>query len=99
MCSSDLAPLTRETRQRLQLPDDTKGAVVVDIKREGAAAEAGLRPGDVIARVGDKTISGPSDVIETLRAAGKENRKSVLMLVKRQGNERFVAVPLGKHVG
>ena len=43
---ASLAPLTRETRQRLQLPDDTKGVVVVDIKREGAAAEAGLRPGD-----------------------------------------------------
>ena len=96
---ASLAPLSRETRQRLQLPEDSKGAVVVDVKRDGAAAAAGLRPGDVIARVGDRAVTGPNDVIETLNAAGKENRKSVLMLIKRQGNERFVAVPLGKTVG
>jgi len=96
---ASLAPLTREARERLQLPEDAKGAVVVDVKREGAAAQAGLRPGDVIARIGDKTVTGPGDVIETLNAAGKENRKSVLMLVKRQGSDRFVAVPLAKNVG
>jgi len=96
---ASLAPLTKETRERFQVPADAKGAVVVDVKRDGAAAQAGLRAGDVIARIGDKEVSGPRDVIDTLNAAAKSERKSVLMLVKRQGNERFVAVPLSKAVG
>jgi serine protease Do len=96
---ASLAPLTKETRERFQVPEDVKGAVVVDVKRDGAAAQAGLRPGDVIARIGDKAVAGPRDVIDSLSTAAKEERKSVLMLVKRQGNDRFVAVPLTKAVG
>jgi serine protease Do len=92
-----LAPVTRETRQRYNLPDDAKGAVVVDVKRGAPAAEVGIRAGDIITRVGDKAVSAPEDVIAAVK--GAKDRKAVLLLVTRQGNERFVAVPLGNGVG
>jgi len=96
---ASLAPLTKETRQRLQLPEGSVGTVVVDVRRGSAAAQAGLLPGDLIARVGDRMITGPNDVVEALRAPGNESRRSALMLVKRQGNDRFAAVPLGSTAG
>lgn len=89
-----LAPLTPEYKQRLRLPDDAEGVVIVDVERNSAAAREGLRAGDLIKRVGNKKVSTPEDVIEALK--GQANRKAVLLLVSRQGNDRFIAVPLDK---
>ncbi len=91
-----LAPVTRETRQRYNLPEAAKGAVVINVKRGTPAAEAGIRAGDIIVKAGDKTVAAPDDVIAGVKAA--KDRKAVLLLVTRQGNERFVAVPLGNEV-
>ncbi len=89
-----LAPLTPEYRQRLRLADDAEGVVIVDVDRNGPAAREGLRAGDVIKRVGNKKVTKPEDVIEALENLAK--RKAVLLLISRQGNDRFIAVPLDK---
>lgn len=89
-----LAPLTPETRQRLGLPRDAEGVVVVDVKRGGPAARKGLRPGDVIKRVGNREVNTPDEVVEALNA--HDGDKSILLLVSRGGNDHFIAVPLDK---
>ncbi len=89
-----LAPLTAEYRQRLRLPDDAEGVVIVDVERGSPAAREGLRAGDVIKRVGNKKVATPEEVIEALK--GQAKRKAVLLLISRQGNDRFIAVPLDK---
>jgi serine protease Do len=91
-----LAAITPQAREQLGLPADTKGAVVRNVKRGSAAADAGLAPGDIIVKAGDKAVAGPRDVVDSVRAAEKSERKAVLLLVKRQANERFVAIPVGK---
>lgn len=89
-----LAPLTPEMRQRLRLPDNTEGVVIADVERNGPAAREGLRPGDVIKRVGNRKVTSPRDVAEAVKHYA--DRKAVLLLVSRQGNDRFIAVPLDK---
>jgi serine protease Do len=89
-----LAPLTPEYRRQLRLPDDSEGVVIVDVERNSAAAREGLQAGDVIKRVGNKKVATPEDVIEMLES--QAGRKAVLLLVSRQGNDRFIAVPLDK---
>ena len=89
-----LAAVNKQTRQRFELPDDAKGALIVDVKGGSPAADAGFNPGDVIVKVGDKTVSGPRDVVEGVQAANKEKRKAVLFLVQRGNNQRFVALPV-----
>lgn len=89
-----LAPLTPEYKQRLRLPDDAEGVVIVDVERGSPAAREGLRAGDVIKRVGNKKVTTPEDVIEALKSQTK--REAVLLLISRQGNDRFIAVPLDK---
>lgn len=89
-----LAPLTAEYKQRLGLPDDAEGVVIVDVDRSSPAAREGLRAGDVIKRVGNKKVATPKEVIDALER--QSNRKAVLLLVSRQGNDRFIAVPLDK---
>jgi serine protease Do len=49
--------LTPDVARRLRLDDDVRGAVVTDVEPESPAARYGLRPGDVIVRVGTTRIT------------------------------------------
>ncbi len=89
-----LSPINRQTRERYNLSDEAKGAVVVGVKGGSPAADAGFSTGDIILKVGEKSVGGPRDVVDAVQAATKEKRKAVLVLVQRGSNERFVALPV-----
>ncbi|HTP82130.1 MAG TPA: DegQ family serine endoprotease [Alphaproteobacteria bacterium] len=89
-----LAAVNRQTRQRYDLPDEAKGALIVGVKAGSPAADAGFSAGDIIVKVGDKAVAGPRDVLEAVRTATRDKRKAVLFLVQRGSNERFVALPV-----
>ena len=96
MLGLQLAPINRQTRVRYDLAEDATGALVVGIQSGSLAADLGFKPGDIIVKVGDKTVLSPLDVTEGVRQAGDADRKAVLLLVQRQGNGHFVGVPLPK---
>ncbi|MFG1209105.1 Do family serine endopeptidase [Xanthobacter flavus] len=77
-----------------------EGVVVTGVEPNGPAAQRGLKTGDVILKVGDKTVATPKDVRDGLAAAKAENRKAVLIQVKSGEGVRFVAISLeGKAKG
>ncbi len=90
-----LTPLTEEVRNQLQLDPNLKGVAVLTVDEGTDAYEKGMRSGDVISEVGQKPVSAPKDVVDALSAARDAGRKSVLMLVRREGAPRFVALALG----
>ena len=90
-----LAPLTPDVAQELGAPDSLKGLVVQGVDPEGAAADKGLAAGDVITEVGQKPVTTVGELQAQVKAARDAGRKSVLVLVNRQGEPRFVALPLG----
>ncbi|WP_294531957.1 Do family serine endopeptidase [uncultured Rhodoblastus sp.] len=69
-----------------------EGAVVTELDPEGAAAQKGLRPGDVILDAGGKPVTGPDDVVKALDVAKKEGRHAVLLRVKSGDNTHFLAI-------
>jgi serine protease Do len=71
-------PLTREQAGELGVKTTT-GVVVSDVQPSGRAADAGLRPGDVIVEVDRK----PVDSVEALRATLKNGNRPALLLVHR----------------
>ncbi|WP_448203310.1 DegQ family serine endoprotease [Azospirillum sp. sgz302134] len=89
-----LAPLDEAARQRLGLEDGVKGVVVTAVSPK--AGDVPVRPGDVIVKVGDRTVTSPADVTKSLAEAEKDGRKAVLLLVNRHGSESFVPLKLGK---
>ena len=91
-----LAPLSRDAKQRFQVKDDVKGAVVTAVTDGSEAAERGIQAGDVIVRVGDKQVSAPADVTRQVKEASSAKRDAVLLLVNRRGSEQFVALKLEK---
>jgi serine protease Do len=89
-----LAPIDSGMRARYGLSKDASGALVAFVADGGDAAEKGLQAGDVITRVNQDAVTGPADVVRAVEKAKDAHRKSILLLVERQGNQRFVAVDL-----
>ncbi|MFX4222710.1 MAG: DegQ family serine endoprotease [Thalassobaculum sp.] len=73
------------------LGDEADGAVVLSVAPDGATE---LRPGDVIAAVGQASVGSAKEARAAIDAAKSGQKKSVLLLVRRDGQQRYVAVPL-----
>jgi serine protease Do len=89
-----LAPLTPEQRQRLGIDADIKGVLVAQVMPGEPAEAKDIEPGDIILSVDHKEVRRPQDVSTAIREAHEEGRKAVLLLISRDGAERFEAIPL-----
>ena len=63
--------------------------VVAEVDPDGAAADKGLKKGDVILEVAGKPVSRPSDVVSRSTPPRTMARKSVLLRVKSDDGEHF----------
>lgn len=82
--------LTPDAIQQLNLPSGTKGVLVTDVDESSAAADAGLRPNDVIERVNHKPVTSVSDMDAALRQGGSNG---TLLLIRRGGGSAFLVIP------
>ncbi len=89
-----LSEITPELKDKFSLSDDSKGVVVVDVAKDSSAASKGVRPGDLIMEAAQEEVKSPGDVGSRIDDAKKAGRKSILLLVERQGDLRFVALRL-----
>ena len=81
-----LRPLQPDEQRAAKVP----GGLVV-AQASGAAARAGVQPGDVIVAVNGQPVKD----IDQMRAVVDKADKSVALLVQRQGEQIFVPVRLG----
>ena len=89
-----LQPLTDAIRQRFSISNDIQGVLVVDVKSKSSAAEKGVRPGDIIVEISQEGVKTPQEVVDNLKKAEKENRKSALLLINRDGESRYISIKL-----
>ena len=75
------------------LPRQGEGARVVAVEREGPADRAGIEPGDVIVRFGERQVQRPQDVTSVV-LGGEPGERMTIDLV-RNGRPATVAVQLG----
>jgi serine protease Do len=75
--------LSDELRTKFKVPEKVNGVIVSEVAADGPAADKQLRPGDVIAEVGDTKAEKPEDVVKAVEAAQKAGDSSILMLVMR----------------
>ncbi|MCZ2328508.1 Do family serine endopeptidase [Bartonella sp. F02] len=76
--------------------DDGLGLVVTDVDLDSDAADKGIRPGDVIVTVNNKPVKKVSDITETIKYAKKLGRPAILLQVRTNDQNRFVALPIAK---
>ena len=89
-----LGVLTPEKREELNIPDDVEGLVVSAVDETSEAFEKGLRLGDVITEAGQQKVASLAQLEERIEEARDAGRKSLLLLVRRAGEPRFVALSL-----
>ncbi|BAI76629.1 trypsin-like serine protease (plasmid) [Azospirillum sp. B510] len=89
-----LAPLTPGLRESFSIGEDVNGLVVTEVERDSPAAERGLDLGDVIVEVGQEPLATPADLDSRIARAREQGRKTLLMLVSRGGELRYVPLTL-----
>jgi serine protease Do len=89
-----LVKLTPEIRKQFSLPEAAKGVVISEVAQNSPAATQGLRSGDLVVALGHDPVAGLDELQQKLGAAKKSGHKNVLVRVEREGNTRFVALPL-----
>lgn len=88
-----LMDITPDIRQEMNLADNEHGAVVARVNPDKAAAAAGIQPGDIIVAVNQAPVKSARQVTQAIAQASRSGRKSVLLLVERDGSQIYVAVP------
>ena len=83
--------LTPELAQRLRI-DPKSGVIIAEVDQDGPAAEAGLRPGDIILEIDQKQVTDLEVYQDAISEAKKDN--VILFLVKRGQATQFYAVKI-----
>jgi serine protease Do len=86
--------MTDELRTQLGLDEQADGLVVAEVAEDSEAFEKGLRAGDLITEAGQEKVSSVKDLEARVDEAREAGRKSLLLLVRRDGDPRFVALSL-----
>ena len=94
-----VASLTDELREEYNIPDASsgealRGVVVTEVVQGSPAAERGMQAGDMIRRIGQKQVMSQSDLIDGVAEARRLKKSTFLLLIRREGRERFVAIPV-----
>ena len=92
----DLSMITDPLREKYSIEEAAKGVVITDVDADSVAGVKGLEIGDVIVEVNQHEVGNPADVTKRVNEARAKQLKSVLMLISRRGEMRFVALRFKK---
>jgi serine protease Do len=76
--------------QRYGLSKSDKGVVITQVEQGSAAADSGLREGDLVVEINRQAVKSVKDYDRLAAKVGKQD--SVLLLVNRQGRNSYFAI-------
>jgi len=82
--------LTPELARRFGFADQEKGVVVLKVESAGRLYEAGIRPGDIILQINQKSVASLKDYNKI--APKIKAKERILLLLRRKGQDLFVTV-------
>tara|TARA_A100001015_G_C14916558_1_gene682605 strand:- start:272 stop:1207 length:936 start_codon:yes stop_codon:yes gene_type:complete len=88
-----LSTITNEIRMSQNIPNNVTGLLVTNVEQNTDAEIKGIRPGDIIQEVNQKSVND-LDVFRRIITSLNNNKKGILLLINRQGNINFVALKL-----
>lgn len=78
------------------LEDDQQAVIITEVVQGSPAAEKGLAAGDVVVRFGQSRITTLEQLVKGIDDAREAGRSGVLMLIKREGQNRFIQISFFK---
>jgi serine protease Do len=93
MLGLTLSEITPELTTQFGLTE-TAGLVITSVEPLSDAEDKGLLAGDVITEAGQQAVTSVADFTARIEEATEAGRKSLLLLVRRGGDPRFVALVL-----
>ncbi len=84
--------LNDELREKYKIAKDVDGIVVLSVDADTNAAEKDMQEGDVITDAGQKPVRSVDDFQAQIDATAEAGRQSLLVLVRRDGQPRFVVL-------
>jgi len=89
-----LGALDAPARNKFKIAAAIQGVVVTAVESGSPAGEKNLRSGDVIVEVSGEAVKNPDDVAKRVDADAKAGKKSVLLLVNRDGDLQYLGLRL-----
>ena len=89
-----MAPVDSAIITKLGLPVGSEGLIVMGVDQASEAYAKGLREGDLITEAGQQKVVVLKDLEGRVEEARSAGRKSLLLLVRRDGDPRFVALSI-----
>ena len=89
-----LSEITPDMRSDMNLSDEVTGVLLLSVEAESLAAASGLTAGDVITDAAQNPVEEIADLVEQVENATDAGRESLLLLVRRDGEPRFVVLKL-----
>jgi serine protease Do len=89
-----LVPLDDTIRSKLGLEAGSEGLMVMNVDPASEAYTKGLREGDLITEAGQQKVLRLKDLEDMIGQAQAAGRKSLLLLIRRGGDPRFVALSI-----
>ena len=94
MLGLTLSDVTDALKQQFQLGDTVTGLVITAVDPLSDAGEKGIVAGDIITEAGQQPVATVADFTARIEEATAAGRKSLLLLVRRGGDPRFVALSI-----
>ena len=91
-----VANLNAALAEELGLESDATGVVVREVVPGSPAAEKGLTVGDILRRYGQRPIDDAASLAKDIKEAEAAGRSGVLLLIGRDGRERFIQISFTK---
>ena len=89
----ELSDITDALARRYNI-EEAEGVLVTFVEPASPAAQAGVRPGDVITQVNRKDILNLEDYNKCLSDARKQKKDKILLLIARGETSQFVVIDL-----
>ena len=89
-----LSEITPDMRSNMNLSDEVTGVLLLSVEADSLAAASGLAAGDVITDAAQNPVEEIADLVEQVENATDAGRESLLLLVRRDGEPRFVVLKL-----
>ena len=83
--------------EELGLDAATTGVVVSEVVPGSPAADKGLFRGDILRRYGQRPITDAANLANDIEEAKEAGRSGVLLLIEREGRERFIQISFAKN--